>query len=189
MIICAGFESIACCADSNYTDSKTFINYTSDFNIFSDRTSCRDITKPVGNHASYERARVFDIDKGKRCYSLPTIKGQVYLLRGTFPSDDSLSKSPDFSFDVTVGVTLLGAVEKPSQDLEIEGIFRATKNYVDFCLVKDEGSPYISHIELRPLDEEYLQGLPSNVLKLISRNNPGSEEDNIRYVICIFHSL
>ncbi|XP_054825608.1 nodulation receptor kinase-like isoform X2 [Prosopis cineraria] len=163
-------------------DPKTSVNYTSDFSFYPDKTSCLDTTKPVGNNAGRGKARVFYIDEGKRCYNLPTAENQVYLLRGTFPSDESLSKSPNSSFDVTIGVTSLGVVEKPPQDMELlEGIFRAKKNYIDFCLVKDEGSPYISLIELRPLDEEYLQDSPSSALKLIARNNLEANGDDIRH--------
>ena len=134
------------------------------------------------NHTSHERLRVFDIDEGKICYNLPAIKDKVHLIRGTFPFDSSLSKTPEYSFDVSIAVTTLGAV-RSSQDLKIEGIFRATKNDINFCLVTEEGNPYISQLELRPLPEEYLQGLPSSVLKLISRSNLGATEDDIRYVI------
>ncbi|XP_028802850.1 nodulation receptor kinase-like isoform X2 [Neltuma alba] len=174
-----GFVSIACCADSDYTDPKTSVNYTSDFSFYPDKTNCVDTIKPVENHG---KARVFDIDKGKRCYNLPTIKDQAYLLRGAFPSDDSLSVSPNSSFVVTIGVTLLGVVNKPSQDVELlEGIFRATKNYTSFCLVAEAGSPYVSLIEVRPFGEEYLLDSPSSVLKVITRNNLGATGDDIRY--------
>ncbi|XP_061355239.1 nodulation receptor kinase-like [Gastrolobium bilobum] len=176
-----GFESIACCADSNYTDTLTTLNYISDYRWFSDKTSCRPITSVV-NQSSYEILRVFDINKGKRCYNLPALKDQVHLIRGTFPFDNSLRKPPNSSFDVSIGVTKIGAV-RSSQDLKIEGVFRATKNYVDFCLLTEEGNPYISLLELRPLPEEYLQGFSSSVLKLISRSNLGGKEDDIRYPI------
>ncbi|KAK4263033.1 hypothetical protein QN277_028512 [Acacia crassicarpa] len=183
------FVSIACCADSNYTDPRTSVNYTSDFSFYPDKTGCLATTKPVENREAKPvenreghdgKARVFDIERGKRCYNLPTIENQVYLLRGTFPSGESLSESLNSSFNVTIGFTLLGVVEKPSQDVEsLEGIFRATKNYTNFCLVKNKGSPYVSLIELRPLDEEYLLDSPSRVLKVITRNNLGG--DDIRY--------
>ncbi|XP_019420942.1 PREDICTED: nodulation receptor kinase-like [Lupinus angustifolius] len=175
-----GFESIACCADSNYTDPLTTLNYTTDYSWFSDKRSCRQISKNVSNYGSNENVRLFDIDEGKRCYNLPTTKNEVYLIRGIFPFDE-LSNS---SFYVTIGVTQLGSVISSSlQDLGIEGVFRATKNYIDFCLVKEKVNPYISQLELRPLPEEYINGLPTSVLKLISRNNLKGEGDDIRYPV------
>lgn len=178
-ILRAGFESIACCADSNYTDPLTTLNYTTDYRWFSDKRSCRQIPEIVLNHRSNENVRLFDIDEGKRCYNLPTIENKVYLIRGTFPFDGLNS-----SFYVSIGVTQLGEVRSSRlQDLEIEGVFRATKDYIDFCLVKGEGIPFISQIELRPLPEEYLHDFPPSVLKLINRNNLGGKKDDIRYVI------
>lgn len=126
-----------------------------------------------------EKVRLFFVDEGKRCYNLPTIKNKVYLIRGTFPFNGVNS-----SFNVSIGVTQLGAVRSSGlQDLEIEGIFRATKDYIDFCLVKGEVDPFISQLELRPLPEEYLHDLPASVLKLISRNSLWGSKDEIRYVI------
>ncbi|XP_028754635.1 nodulation receptor kinase-like isoform X2 [Neltuma alba] len=177
-----GFVSIACCADSRYTDPETNLSYKSDYTWFPDKTSCISLTNHNANQTGNQRARVFDItDKGKRCYSLPTIQNKVYMLRGSFPSDNSLE---DFSFNVSIAVTSLGSV-RPSQDLElVEGIFRASKSSIDFCLVKEEqedGNPYISQIDLRPIHEEYLQDLHSSVVKLVSRNNPGGTVSDIRY--------
>lgn len=183
VIFCAGFESIACCADSNYTDPLTTLNYTTDHSWFSDRRSCRQISKNVSNFRSNENARLFYIDEGKRCYNLSTIKNEVYLIRGIFPFGYLLNSS----FNVSIGVTQLGEVISSSlQDLRIEGVFKATKNYIDFCLVKGEVNPYISQLELRPLPEEYLHDLPASVLKLISRNNLKGTKDDIRYVSTLF---
>ncbi|KAL2348975.1 hypothetical protein Fmac_002975 [Flemingia macrophylla] len=173
-----GFENIACCADSNYTDPRTTLNYTTDYRWFSDKGSCRRTGTGL-NHRGNEKVRLFIIDEGKRCYNFPTIKNKVYLIRGTFPFENVNS-----SFNVSIGVTQLGTVRSSGvQDLEIEGVFRATKNYIDFCLVKWEVDPFISQIELRPLPEEYLHDLPRNILKLISRNSLWGTKDEIRFPI------
>ncbi|MED6119703.1 hypothetical protein PIB30_014076 [Stylosanthes scabra] len=119
----AGFESIACCADSNYKDPLTNLDYNTDYVWFSNKTSCRSITS-VLQHSTNERLIVFEIEKGNRCYNLATTKDQVYLIRGTFPSEDSASKA---SFDVSIGVTQLGAVRSSPQDLRIEGVFQSHK--------------------------------------------------------------
>nr|ADB97921.2 symbiosis receptor kinase SymRK [Arachis hypogaea] len=175
-----GFESIACCADSNYTDPVTTLNYTTDYSSFPDKKSCRHLSETVLHQIRDENFRLFDINEGKRCYNLPTTLNKVYLIRGTFPSENAPGKG---SFGVSIGVTVLGTVRSSSQDLRIEGVFRATKNNTDFCLVTEEGNPYISHLELRSVSEEYLQGLNSSVLKLINRSNLGGKEDDIRYPI------
>ncbi|AES95909.2 putative nodulation receptor kinase RLK-Pelle-LRR-I-1 family [Medicago truncatula] len=172
-----GFESIACCADSNYTDPKTTLTYTTDHIWFSDKRSCRQIPEILFSHRSNKNVRKFEIYEGKRCYNLPTVKDQVYLIRGIFPFD-----SLNSSFYVSIGVTELGELRSSRlEDLEIEGVFRATKDYIDFCLLKEDVNPFISQIELRPLPEEYLHGFGTSVLKLISRNNLGDTNDDIRF--------
>lgn len=62
----------------------------------------------------------------------------------------------------------------PSQDLVVEGIFRATDESTDFCLVHDEGEPYVSEIELRPLYRaDYLNQNPSGLVKVVKRTDLG----------------
>ncbi|WJX61770.1 hypothetical protein P8452_46828 [Trifolium repens] len=174
-----GFKSIACCADKDYTDPLTTLNYTTDYHWYSDKRSCRQIPEIVLSHRSNENVRLFDIDEGKRCYKLSTIKDQVYLIRGIFPFDSSNS-----SFYVSIGVTEIGEVRSSGlQDFEIEGVFKATKDYIDFCVLKEEVNPFISQLELRPLPEEYLHDFGTSVLKLISRNNLRGTKDVIRFPV------
>lgn len=69
-----------------------------------------------------------------------------------------------------------------SDDTEVEGIFRATNVYINFCLVKEEGDPYISLLELRNLsDSKYLDREPSSILKVVKRADVGNTEEVIRY--------
>ncbi|KAL5556683.1 hypothetical protein UlMin_038919 [Ulmus minor] len=172
-----GFVSIACCAEANYKDQSTNISWTADYNWFPDKRSCQKISRAATNYTGYGEVRIFDIDNsGKRCYSLDTTKGEDYLIRGTF-----LYYGEKSSFFISIGVTQIGLVNSP-QDLVVEGIFRATKNNIDFCLVKKEASPYISELVLRPLqDLDYLKKFSSSVLKLVGRFNLGSKEGDIRY--------
>ncbi|XP_031400132.1 nodulation receptor kinase-like isoform X2 [Punica granatum] len=177
------FLSINCCANSNTTDENS-IHWITDFSWFPDPTNCHQINRPVEHHRSYS-ARGFPIsDSGKQCYNLPTFPGEDYLVRGSFVHLDSLSPS---SFDVLIGVTKIGSVELPN-DVVVEGVFRADREYTNFCLLKgDEGDPYISQLELRPLGDgsQYLDGYGSDdtVLKLISRVNldNGTSGLDIRY--------
>lgn len=172
--------SIACCAEANITDHITNINWTTDSKWYPDRiTSCQKIRKPVVNQTGYDEARIFNIASGKRCYSLPTANGTDYLTRGTF-----LTGAAEYSsFGVSVGVTEIGQVNS-AHDSEVEGLFRASNNYIDFCLLKKEGAPYISQLVLRPLkDLDYLKGFPSSVLKLVKRISLGGNGSDVRYVL------
>lgn len=175
----AGFVSIACCAEANITDPITNINWTTDSTLLLDGViSCQKISKPVLNQTGYNEARIFNIASGKRCYTLPTTKGEDYLIRGTFLS----GATEHSSFGVSVGVTVISLVSS-SEDSDVEGLFKASSNHIDFCLVKKEGAPYISQLVLRPLkDLDYLKDFPSSVLKLVKRIDLGGNGTGIRYV-------
>ncbi|KAL7221643.1 hypothetical protein ACSBR1_023573 [Camellia fascicularis] len=172
-----GFVSIQCCADSNFTDPITRINWITDNDWYPDKLTCQNIIRPVQNDTGYDEARLFSSWFGdKRCYNLTTVKDRDYLIRGTFLLGDVQS-----SFYVLIGVTRIGIVNS-SNDMEIEGVFRATNEQINFCLEKEKGDPYISKLELRPLnDSDYLKREPSSVLKLIDRVDVGSDVQEIRY--------
>ncbi|PSS30632.1 Nodulation receptor kinase [Actinidia chinensis var. chinensis] len=179
-----GFVSIGCCADSNFTDPSTKISWITDNDWYPDRLTCRDIVKPVQNNSSYGKARFFSSRLGNKwCYKLTTVKNQDYLIRGTFLFGDLEGTAPGSSFNVLIGITQIGIVNS-TYDTEVEGIFRATNDYINFCLEKEKTNrdPYISKLELRPLaDSNYLKEKPSSVLKLIERVDVGSNGLKIRY--------
>ncbi|GMI68735.1 Salt Induced Malectin-like domain-containing Protein1 [Hibiscus trionum] len=162
-----GFLNIACCAESSFTDKN--LSWIPDDQWFTDRKGCRNL------HQGNERARVFEIKSGKRCYSLRTVKDHDYLIRGSFPVVETEGAEFDSSFTVSIGTTPVGVVDSLSSEaLVVEGIFRAPNNYTDFCLLYGKGDPYISSLELRPLnDTEYLKDKSSNILKLVNRTDLG----------------
>ncbi|KAI6699456.1 hypothetical protein NL676_013780 [Syzygium grande] len=165
-----GFVSLSCCAIANSTTDTNGIVWTNDDVYFLDRRTCSE-----GNYI-----RTFNIvGQGKVCYQLTTlVPGQDYLVRAHFSYGNSLASS---SFKVLIGVTPIALVSSANQSA-VEGIFRARKGYVDFCLWKEEGDPYISQLELRPLnDSDYLNGHSSTVMKVIRRVNLGSTGEDIRY--------
>lgn len=170
--------SLSCCAIANSTKDTNGIVWTNDHVYFPDRRACLEIDSE-GNYI-----RTFDVvGQGKVCYQLTTlVPGQDYLVRAHFSDGDSLASS---SFEVLIGVTPIASVSPVLSSVNksvVEGIFRARKGYVDFCLRKEEGDPYISQLELRPLnDSDYLNGHSSTVMKVIRRVNLGSTGEDIRY--------
>uniref|UniRef100_M1D0Q8 Symbiosis receptor-like kinase n=1 Tax=Solanum tuberosum TaxID=4113 RepID=M1D0Q8_SOLTU len=175
----AGFLSIQCCATANFTEPRTNLSWISDGTWFPENQSC--ISRPVYKSAHYERARSFSLDIGhKWCYSLPTRKDHDYLVRGTFLSVKQGKTLPHSSFVVLIGVTPIATV-KSSDELTVEGIFRATRSYTNFCLLKKKGNPYISKVELRPINSDYLKREPSEILKLVHRVDAGNKVAEIRY--------
>lgn len=183
-----GSISIQCCADASFQDPNTNISYISDEFWHPDKKSCQ--WTGNANRESNE-ARFFESRyDSKWCYTLPTSKGSVYLVRGTFPlSDPQASPSDDF-FSVSVGETEIERVDSARE--RVEGIFKATRNYTNFCLViKGKGGAYLSKVELRPSHVEYLRGRDSSVLKLVDRVDVGNKDAEIRYIyiICFLNSI
>ncbi|KAI3451849.1 hypothetical protein Pfo_008514 [Paulownia fortunei] len=177
----AGFISIQCCADATFTEPNTTISYISDESWYRDKRSCQDTVWIGHDNQNTNEARFFNSEyDSKWCYDLPTRSGIVYLIRGTFPLSNLQASPPDTFFNVSVGVTEIekvNSVRKPN----VEGIFKATNNYTNFCLVKGKGEAYLSKLELRPLHPDYLKRDPSSVFKLVDRADAGNIGAEIRY--------
>ncbi|XP_068314950.1 nodulation receptor kinase-like [Pyrus communis] len=181
------FVSIACCAESNFTDSRN-ISWISDFNQFPNTTGCHTRVPSKADYSGYNRSRVFYQNSNqKRCYKLSTKKGEDYLIRATFLFGHIWSSS----FSVSVGVTPIGVVDSSEDSAVVEGIFRATEDNTYLCLVYGKGTPYISEVELRPLQglKYYLEDFPSSVLKLVTRSSFAITKDDISCSPMIFFGL
>ncbi|CAK9150616.1 unnamed protein product [Ilex paraguariensis] len=175
-----GFVSLQCCADSEVTDPNSNITWITDENWYPDKLNCQQIKRAAQNDTLYDKARFFPSQLGtKWCYNLTAEKDQDYLIRGTFLFGDLQNTAPG-SFDVLVGVTQIGLVNS-SAPSEVEGILKATNNHFNFCLSTKKGEPYISKLELRPVNSDYLEREPSSVLKVIDRVDVGNTGQEIRY--------
>ncbi|KAL1810047.1 hypothetical protein ACET3Z_027037 [Daucus carota] len=176
-----GFSSIQCCADTDFTDSTTNISWATDDKWYPDKLTCQGITQQIENTTLSVKTRVFNSSFAtKWCYNLTTRKDQDYLIRSTFRAGD-LQKAPQSSiFDVLIDVTSVAQVNS-SDDAVVEGIFRTTMDYMNFCLLKEQGDPYLSKLELRPLSSNYLKEKASTVLKLTHRIDVGNTGMAIRY--------
>lgn len=177
----AGFRSIQCCADTNFTELTTNISWVTDDNWYPDTLNCQGITQQIKNTTFYAKNRVFNSSFAKKwCYNLTTRKDQDYLIRGTFTAGD-LQRTPQSTiFDVLIDVTSVAHVNS-SNDAVVEGVFRTTTDYMNFCLLKEHGDPYLSKLELRPLASNYLKEKASTVLKLIDRIDVGNTGTGVRY--------
>jgi hypothetical protein len=102
-------------------------------------------------------------DGTRNCYTLPSTIGKKYLLRATFTygNYDRLSKTQDgslFLFGLHIGVNFWEVVNltnwDPSLTVWKEVLTIAPDNVVSVCLINfDSGTPFISSLELRPLDD------------------------------------
>ncbi|KAK6125380.1 hypothetical protein DH2020_040876 [Rehmannia glutinosa] len=176
-----GFISIQSCADTNFTEPNTTISYISDESWYPDKRSCQEPVWIGHDNQNTNKARIFNSKyDSKWCYDLPTRSGVVYLIRGIFPLSNLQASPPDTFFNVTVGVTKIEKVNSARKPY-VEGLFKATNNYTNFCLVKGKGDAYLSKLELRPLHPDYLKRDSSSVLKLVERANIGNIGAEIRY--------
>lgn len=71
---------------------------------------------------------------------------------------------------------------KSSEDVVVEGIFKANDIYMNLCLSKERGDPYLLKLELRPLSG-YVKEKASVALKVTDRVDVGSIGADIRYAL------
>ncbi|KAL5220357.1 hypothetical protein ABZP36_025070 [Zizania latifolia] len=192
-----GFISIDCgLADgAGYRDDVTNIVYTSD-GQYIDRGSNAEIA------ASYQKATlprqlgtVRTFPEGERsCYTLqPVVAGGKYLVRATFlyGNYDGLQSAQaggkPLRFDLYLGANLWRQVNVSDEGHEyrFEAVHVAVADFIWLCLVNiGEGTPFISALELRPLNRStlYPYALNNQTNSLLYLYNYGPTTDEvIRY--------
>ncbi|KAK7359428.1 hypothetical protein VNO77_01388 [Canavalia gladiata] len=180
------FVSIDCGGTSNYTDSRTGLAWISDSMIMQHGIPV-EVESPNGNMVQYQRRRDFPIDSKKYCYTLNTVERRRYLVRATFQygSLDSGDTYPQFELylDATKWTTV--SIYDASRIYTKEMIIRAPSNSIDVCMCcATTGSPFISTLELRPLNlSMYATDFEDNFfLEVSARINFGAPtEDAVRY--------
>lgn len=108
----------------------------------------------------------------RNCYTIHIISGTKYLIRATFfyGDYDGQDKAPEF--DLHLGANFWDTVKSNNTIKEI--IHVPLQHYVDICLVNTGfGTPYISAIELRPLDKTVYQAQMGS-LALFKRLDTGT---------------
>lgn len=89
---------------------------------------------------------------------------------------------PGTFFDVSLGATILSRVDSSVDFLEVENIFSATSDDINFCVIRRNGDPYVSKLELRLLNDlDYSTGDPPSLTKVVVRVDVGNTERPIRY--------
>jgi hypothetical protein len=163
----------------NYSDKITTINYTSDANFINTGVSKR--VQPIGNvtvKQQLEYVRSFPNGE-KNCYKINVINGTKYLIRAIFyyGNYDNLNKPSQF--DLHLGANVWDTVKSPlnvSLFQLREIIYTPSLDYIQPCLVNTgNGTPFISAIELRPLNDTiYITDSANSVLSLYTRLDIGS---------------
>ncbi|XP_057486066.1 probable LRR receptor-like serine/threonine-protein kinase At1g67720 [Actinidia eriantha] len=181
------FISIDCGGTSNYTDPSTRLEWISDSGIMSHGKSVQ-VENPNGDLPQYRRSRRdFPVDSKKYCYTLITEERRRYLVRATFlyGSSENEDTYPKFQLylDATKWSTV--TVQDASRAYVKEMIIRAPSNSIDLCLCcATTGSPFISTLELRPLNlSMYATDFEDDFyLKVAARVNFGAlSKEAVRY--------
>ncbi|GLU21775.1 hypothetical protein SLE2022_378910 [Rubroshorea leprosula] len=181
------FISIDCGSTSNYTDPSTGLGWVSDMGIMSYGNSVA-VENPGGNlMMQYRRRRDFPIDNKKYCYTLSTQERRRYLVRATFLYGILQNEETYPKFELYLDATEWATVTifEASRVYVYEMIIMAPLNSIDVCICcATTGSPFISTLELRPLNlSMYATNYEDNFfLKVAARVNFGAlSRDFVRY--------
>lgn len=148
-----GFLSLDCGALAPYIDDKG-IAWTPDDPYISGGSTH---TLAANVNGDLKSLRYFpDSTRMRYCYSIPTIKGQTYLLRTSF-YHGNYDPRPNVMFEVGVDIyEVRGRWEFNATTLYLWGetYFQAFKDNIQLCLYRlsPSDNPFISSIELRPMD-------------------------------------
>ncbi|XP_057854218.1 nodulation receptor kinase isoform X1 [Cryptomeria japonica] len=175
-----GFVSLLCGGKSNIIEAETKLVWIPDDNYTLYKGEIVLYPSPVEG-SQPKPIRQFSSDF-KSCYNLTTVKGDLYLIRGSFIHGELYGRP---LFDVSIDATVICQVNTSVSALRNEVILTATENYVTYCLIpkRHHGAPFISQLELRPLNRElYTSKDPQKILKMLTRIDLGNNGSvSLRY--------
>jgi hypothetical protein len=178
-IYVSGFISIDCGLPEHlsYSDRNTSIGYISDAKFIDTGVSKRLSGNFVKLSQQLEYVRSFP--KGVRnCYRINVTSGTKYLIRATFYYGNYDNENYLPQFDLLLGANLWAKLKFPNATYTMRGeiIYTPSLDYIQPCLVNiGKGTPFISAIELRPLNNTaYVTDSPNSVLSSVYRYDSGS---------------
>ncbi|XP_024022495.1 putative leucine-rich repeat receptor-like serine/threonine-protein kinase At2g19230 [Morus notabilis] len=188
----SGFISIDCGISdvSSYTDETTGITYFSDAN-FTETGENRGISpayKEQNNQQQLWNLRSFP-EGSRNCYTLKPLaeeNGTRYLVRAGFLYGNYDNKGRlVLEFDLYIGVELWATVviEDSETPINKEITYVPSSDRIHICLVNTgNGIPFISLLELRPLQDDIYASESGTSLELSGRYDVSSETDEtMRY--------
>ncbi|KZV31453.1 putative LRR receptor-like serine/threonine-protein kinase [Dorcoceras hygrometricum] len=180
------FISIDCGGSANYTDKDTGLAWISDGPITAQGKPVK-VGKTDGNSIQYRTRRDFPTDTKKNCYSLTTEERRRYVVRATFLYGPSLTEGTYPKFQLYLDATRWSTITitEAARVYVKEMIIRAPSKSIDVCLCcATTGSPFISTLEMRPLNlSMYATDYEDEFfLKVTQRVNFGAvSQESIRY--------
>ncbi|GAB4842327.1 hypothetical protein Ancab_012297 [Ancistrocladus abbreviatus] len=134
----------------------------------------------------YRTVRSFP-DGRRNCYTLGPLQGSNYLIgaRFMYGNYDGVNSIP--KFNVYIGVNFWMQVELSAADFRLfpELIYAppTTTDYIYVCLVNiDQGTPFISALELRPLNNSVYKS-QSGSLSRQNQYDVGGTKDDMSYIL------
>ncbi|EXB62517.1 hypothetical protein L484_008320 [Morus notabilis] len=162
MINVSGYISIDCGLQPNkssYYEESTGLKYVSD-EAFTDTGERKVVSKEYQDdtYGPYRSLRSFP-DGDRNCYKIGVTTGTKYLVRAIFLYGNYDGEDIPPAFDLYLGASLWESVSDTSSSaINLEIIHVPQKNHIHICLVNTgHGIPYISAIEIRPLDNSIYQ--------------------------------
>ncbi|KAG8055043.1 hypothetical protein GUJ93_ZPchr0001g30539 [Zizania palustris] len=160
------FLSIDCglTNSSNYNDIVTNLTYVSDRGYVEGGKNCNIMPRYMNTARNDQEKTLRSFPDGQRnCYTLPSTSGKKYLIRAifTYGNYDELSSSENgspFLFGLHIGVnfwTVVDLTEWSSQRTVWKEVLTVAPNkFISVCLINfGYGTPFISALELRPLQD------------------------------------
>lgn len=183
LIIFAGFISIDCGLNTaTYTDSNNITWVPDTGYIFTGQN----LDYIAAYTTPLRSLRYFPEERSKDCYALPAIPNNTYMVRVNFLYSDFLGTGgppPVFHLEIdTVRVADFPGIIHSNVLYEV--YLSATRDTISVCLARLTGVPFISSLELRALDTDYMLAFPQRgyYLKNIYHANFGSSTPIIRYL-------
>ncbi|KAE8646528.1 hypothetical protein Csa_015600 [Cucumis sativus] len=170
------FISIDCGGVVDSVDSESGFPYKSDQNLI-DSGVIGQISSDIADNYRLQYRHLRSFPHGvKNCYTLRPDSGRNnnYLIRAIFVYGNYDGKNTTPVFSIYVGVNLWSTIIY--DDTRTEAIVVPPTDYIDVCLVNiGNGVPYISTLELRPLDNSVYRTDPQQFLVLSTRRDVGGD--------------
>jgi hypothetical protein len=184
-VISTGFISIDCgLSAAAYTDANN-ITWVPDTGY---TFTGQNFDLVTSDTQTLQSLRYFPEGRSKDCYVLPAIPSNTYMVRVFFLYADFLGTGAPPTFDLeiealSVGqINFTGSAENNVQ--AYEAYLSATKDTIYVCLARITGDPFISSLELRPLNTTSMYTIvqQGSYLFNLFHANFGSSTPVIRYM-------
>ncbi|KMZ70036.1 putative Protein kinase, partial [Zostera marina] len=177
-----GFISIDCGQENSYQDPITGLPYVSDSDFIDTGENHKIPTNTKAANQQGYHLRSFP-NGTRNCYRLQVVKDKKYLIRASFfyANYDGFNKTT--KFDLYLNANLWKSINlfEVTSYYFTEILAYASGNWMSVCLVNtDSGTPFITSLELRPLDDYmYPLVMPNQTSVLFQRRNIQPIKDEV----------